>query len=259
MYYLYIDESGDDSLVLPLHTMFYDNTVRYFVVGGIIVDEDGKKQFEQTLNNIMTDYFPGITLPPNFKLHYEGLRNKCYPKFPYNTLSETAKYEITNKMFEAICSINCKLLSVSINVKRHADHYKDKAANPRAYALLLLMERFQYFLEEVGEKGVGIYERYNKHLRRKVESVQHGLLSRDRFPKPTDFTNVSRSIKSGEPSIDRVLQFTDFFVYTHYIKNMSHGAKADRWYSINHKYYNLDHKLQFKRGNYDVEYDNEDP
>ena len=252
MYYLYIDESGDDSPP-KLHELFYDNTTRFFVVGGIIVDDAGKSRFEQSLDKIMAEYFSGISLPSNFKLHYEGLRNKRHPKFPYTLLTDAQKYEIVDKMFDAICSIDCRLVSVSINVTKHFYQYA-QPASPRAYTLLALMERFQYFLQDIGAKGEGIYEKYDRHLRHRVESVQGWLVKIDKFPKPVDFVNVSNRISSGEPSTHRVLQFTDFFVYTHYMKNFSKGAKADRWHSIKHKYYNLDYFQQFKRGNYDIEY-----
>ena len=44
------------------------------------------------------------------------------------------------------------LLSVSIDLKKHCKKYL-RPVNPIAYGLYLILERFQYFLEDYNGKG----------------------------------------------------------------------------------------------------------
>ena len=193
-------------------------------------------------------YFRDVELPSNFKLHYHDLRNKI---FPYSSLPNQERRAVANQIFSAIKSIDCSLISVTLNLYYHCYHYS-KPVSPRAYTLRLLLERFQYFLEDNNERGDASYERYNSQLRKKVELAQKHLLANDNFPKPTTLSNLSKRVKSGDPLKEPVLQFADFFVYIPWIRSTTNCQALDRWNEIKHKYYNLDHSFLFKRGNLEI-------
>ena len=94
LYYFYMDESGVDTLVEdPRKQDFgYD----WFTMGGLIVDDQGRKAFEDAHASIIDRYFydNGITLPNRFKLHYSELRQK---KYPYDKLpSTTQRHDIAD-------------------------------------------------------------------------------------------------------------------------------------------------------------------
>jgi hypothetical protein len=141
LYFLYIDESGD-------HDEYYDNffrgvskTSKFFTLGGIIVDDENRCEFERHFIEIKTRFFNDASLPSNFKLHYHDLRFKLRP---YEALSDQARYSLMDVIFDKIVSTKCNLLSVTIDKKKHFTKYS-KPANPRAYSLYVMLERFQYF------------------------------------------------------------------------------------------------------------------
>ncbi len=59
MYTLYIDESGDEG---PPGDSIHS---RWFTTGGIIVNDDGRRRFEQAHDRIIAEHFTdkGIALP----------------------------------------------------------------------------------------------------------------------------------------------------------------------------------------------------
>jgi hypothetical protein len=245
LHYLYIDESGDEGDITPADLLLGKRKV--FTVGGIIVDAHNRELFENNWRDVIDTYFSGIELPPNFKLQYHQLRKEKDRKFPFDRLSDSERYDIIERMYNAIRSIDCHLISVSLNIPAHYKQYS-KPISPRAYTLLLLMERFQYFLEDYGSKGEASYERYTKGMQEKVEDAQIQLLSFDNFPKPTDFKYAPRKIKSGDPTKEHMLQFSDFFVYAPYIRHTYNHHRTDKWNSVAHKYYNLNYRHWYKRG-----------
>lgn len=74
---------------------------------------------------------------------------------------------LANHFFEAIKTIDCKLLSVSVDLKKHCEKYS-MPVNVTAYTLYLILEGFQYFLEELDEYGKVIYERFGGSLRKEL-------------------------------------------------------------------------------------------
>ena len=158
------------------------------------MDGIDRYNFKSALEAICLHYFRDVELPSNFKLHYHDLRNKI---FPYSSLPNQERWAVANQIFSAIKSIDCSLISVTLDLYSHC-YYYSKPVSPRAYTLRLLLERFQYFLEDNNERGDASYERYNSQLRKKVELAQKHLLANDNFPKPTTLSNLSKRVKSGE-------------------------------------------------------------
>lgn len=168
--------------------------------------------------------FNNVSLPSNFKLHYFELREA---RPPYNQLSKEDRHEIANKVFRTIANIDCKLLSITLDIHNHCIKYS-RPFGPRAYALFLMLERFQYFLEDNNESGEAVYERYNSRVRKNVELLHAHLKDSPSFPQYTNFSNIVGSIKDGDPLLEPVLQFADFFAYIPWITRSSSYQKIWR-------------------------------
>jgi hypothetical protein len=234
LYYLYIDESGDEGDYLDGNGQIIVGSSRFFTAGGIIVKDTDVQLFENEYNNIITNYFAGITLPPRFKLHYYSLRMNHYP---YNQLSNTRRLEIPQKIFDLIRTLDCSLLSVTIDLASHCTY--PRPANPRAYSLLLILERFQYFLEANNSTGKAIYERFNAKMRKKAELELKWLQSIPTFPTPTNLNNIHRKVITGDPTREPILNIADFFASLPYTFRNTFGRIKTDFDYVKPKYYNL--------------------
>lgn len=232
LYYFYIDESGTDTRVSnPSKKTFGSD---WFTAGGIIVDDAGKAEFENVHKAIMHRYFAsnGIKIDAKkFKLHYNELRQK---RPPYDNLSYHERRGIANDVFDAICRIDCTLISVSINKEKHASKYVHPAP-PKTYTLLACLERFQFFLEDNGGGGIAYYEEFTNAMRRKITEDMYGLQSITDFH--STLGKIKGKVRTGKPSTDVILQFSDFFVYAPQINFVTNHAKKCRLEQIYHKYY----------------------
>lgn len=235
MYYFYIDESGVEGLVADPTKKNFDSD--WFTAGGIIVNDDAKQKFEHIQHTIIDDCFTskGIQLPPDFKLHYREMRQKVYP---YDQLSDQERWGIANTIFDSINSIDCKLVSTTIHKPSHEANY-EWSVNVRAYTLLLCLERFQYFLEDVNGEGRAIYERFTNNLRRKMSGELYRLQAIPTFPYFTNLDKIKGKVRNGDPTREVILQFSDFFVYAPHIKLVTCHRKERRWQQIKGKYYEL--------------------
>lgn len=231
MYHLYIDESGDEGDYVNSNGTIIAGSSKYFTIGGIIVKDTDVTKFNTDYSDIISTYFNGITLPSNFKLHYYPLRH-CKP--PYDQLSQTARDSIEKEVFDSILRNDCTLLSVTIDLEKHCTY--PRPANPRAYSLLLMLERFQYFLAEQNSIGVAIYERFNAKMRKKAEMEMRRLQKIPSFPVPTQLNNVRRRIMAGDPTQEPILNMADFFAFLPYQRRKTRIA-SNYFKSIKHKYY----------------------
>ncbi len=243
MYYLYIDESGDAGDYLDKHNKVIDGSSKFFTLAGIIVDDILKIKLNNEINSISNRYFSKTILPENFKIHYHPLRNK---RPPYDKLLDTQRFQLANDMFELIKKSNCHLLSVTINLDSHCTKY-GMSADPKAYAILILLERFQDFLEEHDAEGRAIYEKFNKKARKKTERTIKGLKEILQFRHYKKLDNIRGHVENGDPKTSPILQLADFFAYAVWIKQTTSNSSQTRWLSIKDKYYRLDY------GSYKVE------
>ena len=121
----------------------------------------------------------------------------------------------------------------------HAEQYVH-LVNPKSYALLTCLERFQFFLEDnsKSETGIAYYEEFTNSARRKITKEMDELRSIVNF-YPT-LERIKGKVGNGKPTKDVILQFADFFVYSPHIKFVTQHEKQNRWNEIRHKYYNGD-------------------
>jgi hypothetical protein len=60
LYYLYIDESGDDGHFVKQESATKGGSSRFFTLAGIIVHEDNVSTFDTALRTIISNFFPTI-------------------------------------------------------------------------------------------------------------------------------------------------------------------------------------------------------
>lgn len=186
-------------------------------------------------DRIIAKWFDSSVLPNDIVLHYYDLREA---RPPFDNFARQDRFAFANDMFNTIIRIDCALLSVTIDLDKHCKRYS-KPVNVRAYALLIMLERFQYFLERYDQHGEAIYEEFNSRLQKKAEITQRWLATRPTFPTPTSRENVAKQVKHGDPFREPMLQFADFFAFAPYIKCASKGKKTSRLDSVHHKYFNI--------------------
>lgn len=247
LYTLYIDESGDEGVFDISKYNNKDGSSRYFTLGGIIVHHENTSYFNNELENIKNDFFNHIS-NKNFKLHYVDLRNQWGV---FEGMNKIPRYNISNRIFDAVKSIDCNLLFITIDLHNHRIKYKNPVL-PRVYSLLLMKGWFQYFLEDRNDIGKIIYERYDTQFKKRVDFGQNFLNSHNSFPNLTNFSNIYGEIINGDPLLEPILQFVDFTAYPPYIKRWSNGKDVKRYEEIKYKYYNFDHQYQTRRGNVEL-------
>ena len=219
----------------PVH-MWKNPNNRWFTTGGIITNSEGKKQFEAAYEQIVKTYFinRGISLSPEFKLHYHELRqNTC----PYDQLSCEDRENVANDVFEHINNIDCRIVSATIDKFSHRKKYS-RPINVRAFTLLICLERFQYFLDEHQSEGSVIYEKFSRSQRIKITREMEYFQSIPNSPCPTNLPNIKGSVINGNPLQEKILQFSDFVVYAPYRYAVTEGGDDKRFNQIKDKYYN---------------------
>jgi hypothetical protein len=203
LYYLYIDESGTDDDYLDEYYNVSGKRSKYFTLGGIIVSEDTRQILNKHYYSIISRFFKGICLPTNFKLHYHDLRRR---KYPFSQLKDEERWLIADQMFNGIKLTKSYLVSVTIDKEKHCKRYS-RPVNPTGYGLYLMLERFQYFLEEHEDIGFAIFERFNSKMRKMVERVHKWLEFTGSFPIFTNFENIIRHVTNGNPAKEPLLQY----------------------------------------------------
>jgi len=247
LYHLYIDESGDLGDYLDESYRVIRGSSGFFTLAGIIVSDDEKERLDGAIRLAIDRYFSSIPLPERFKLHYHPLRNK---RDPYDKLSDTQRKTLADDVFDMIRRSDCALLSVTIDLKRHRKKYLIPA-DPQSYAMLIMLERFQDFLEENGGVGEAVYERFNKRARKRAERTMTGLREVLRFRHYRELSNISGHIRNGDPKTQPILQLADFFAYATRIRSTTDKKSEERWQSIKGKYFRLDHGW-YKAGNVEI-------
>ena len=206
-----------------------------FTLAGIIIDCQATDEVNDKIRRLALRYF-SQSIVDTTKLHYQPLIQNAPP---YNLLSSADRLRLADGVFEIICNSPCTLLPVTIDLENHFHKYKFPA-DPKAYAMLIMLERFQDFLESKDAEGTVLYERFNRRERRKVEIAMKGLKGLLAFRHHVELDNIIGNIQNGDPLKEPILQLADFFAYATQIKYKTEGQKKYRWESIKEKYFNLD-------------------
>ena len=232
-FFLYIDESGDPGRYLDANRNPISGSSEWFTLGGIIVDEETRLNMNMGVIDLALSFFPQSTVDKT-KLHYQQLIQKAPP---CDSLSDSDRLRLADGMFGIIRNSPCRLLSSAINLEKHFDKY-DEPEDPKAYALVLMLERFQDFLASKASQGIVKYERINRTERKRLKGAMKGL---KRMLAPSHYVelkNITGDIRSGDPLEEPILQLADFFAYATHVGYRSNWTKQDRWKSVKEKYYN---------------------
>ena len=244
MYYFFLDESGDPGDYISRDGSVIQGSSKFFTLAGIIVNEAEKDKLENCVKRLASNHFKPEQLNPDFKLHYQELiqgKNE-----PYNQLARHDRRKLADDVFSTIKQAECSLLSVTINLEQHCKKYRNPA-NPKAYSMLIALERFQVFLEEKGCVGLVIYERFYKRESKKIMNSLAGIKERLRPLHYKKLNSIEKNIQNGDPNQEPILQLADFFAYATQKMHESNFQKADRWKSIRSKYYKINGKF-FEKG-----------
>lgn len=233
VYTLYIDESGDpgkykaDNKIIP-------RSSKHFTLAGIIVQDRMIHSINVRIQNLIQKYFKST--PLNEKLH-------CYPLAqnlsPYNQLPPGDGLRLMNGAFEIICDSPCWLLSATINLEKYfTKGYPYE--NSKAFAMLLMLERFQRFLGLNNSAGNAIYESFGSGERRRIKRTVSALYGPLHIQHYDDINQILSRMQDGDPIKEPILQLADFCAYAIFTKHESDCHKYDRWNSIKQKYFELD-------------------
>lgn len=234
MFFLYIDESGDPGRYLDAnHNPILGSSER-FTLGSIIVDKNARRNINMDVTALALSFFPQSMLNKT-KLHYQQLIQKLPP---YDSLSDSDRLHLADGMFKIIRDSPCMLLSVTIDLANHFTQYS-YPINPKAYAILIMLERFQDFLMSKGAQGMVIYERISRRERKILKGTMNILKKVQTSKRRVELSNIMGDIQSGDPLEEPILQLADFFAYATQIMYKTNYKKMRRWESIKEKYYNL--------------------
>ena len=244
VHYLYIDESGDPGRYLDLNKKVILNSSKYFTLAGIIIDSQSAATVSNDVRKLALQYFPQ-SIVDTTKLHYNQLIQNAPP---YDSISDEDNLHLADGMFEIICNSSCTLLSVTIDLENHYKKYRLSAENPKAYAMLIMLERFQDFLESKDSQGAVFYERFNRRERRNIEITMKRLKKMLKSKRYVELNNIIGNIRNGDPLKEPILQLADFFAYATQIMYRTKGEKKRRWDSIKEKYFKFN-GAYYDRGN----------
>lgn len=233
-YFLYIDESGDPGRYVEGQPK-YNSSSKFFTLAGIVVSGNDADDMEYQVKAVVEKYLEPKTLTPNFKLHYHHLVQGAPP---YSTLSGESRRRLADDMFNILIRSHCRLLSVTLDLDTHYRRYV-RPADPKAYTLLMMLERFQDFLADKQSTGLAIYERFTHAERTRIQNQMRELRWALSERHHVELKNILGSVRNGEPVEHPILQLADFFAYAVHIKATTHGEKQNRWKSIKSKYYKL--------------------
>ncbi len=151
MYLMYIDESGDTS-------MLEQGGSKVLVVSGCIIDEKDKQEIEAQLRCIKKKYYqnPDIEIKSNF-LRYANPNITDPNKSSPIKLYDKVQYAALQKDIQAFLkSIPVILISSIIDKKGYWTQYPSQ--NPYEIAYIFLLERFQTFLQYKNALGLCIID-----------------------------------------------------------------------------------------------------
>ena len=242
-YSLYIDESGDPGRYTKRHDPFKDSS-KYFVLGGIIVENGDIERMEKSVRDIIDNYFTNREIDKPAKLHYSQMVQN---RPPYDKLSGEDKRNLADDVFNIISAHPCVLLSVALDLENHYGKYI-QPFNPKAYTLLVMMERFQLFLSGKQSMGIAFYEEF--HYKERV-NIQNIMLASQRMLSPirhVSLNNIHENIKDGDPIKQPILQLADFFAYATHVNYRTDRTKRTRWNYVKRKHFKFEGSY-YTRGN----------
>ena len=146
LFRIYIDEVGNPDLN---HS---DNpNHRFLSLTGVIIESDHVKSvIFPRLEQLKSKYFDSHPDDPVI-LHRKEMVNRLPP---FESLSdETTRIAFNNELLSLLRSFQYSVISVCIDKKSHRDTYTVWQYDPYHYCLVVLLERYIFFLERMKARG----------------------------------------------------------------------------------------------------------
>ena len=139
MFIMYVDESGVESV--------YDKT-EYFVTAGVIVHEDYLETFKTEIRDYVNQNFRDAYADAEIHVHdmYKG-------KKLFFGLNQSQKLALLTSLYTKIDGLQFTAIAIGINKKKFAQRHSN-LHEILDYGHMLLVERFDNFIEENDSKGI---------------------------------------------------------------------------------------------------------
>lgn len=186
-YRMYVDEVGNPDLASsenPLH--------RFLSLTGVIIDLNYVSRIlHPQMEQLKSDYFDSHPDDPVI-FHRKELLNA---KHPFGALRDSeTRSRFDEDLLESLNKWEYIVISVCLDKKSHKDTYQVWRYDPYHYCLVLLMERFTFFLEQREAKGDVMAEsRGGKEDMRLKKSFSRLWSEGTEYMNPERFHNVFTS------------------------------------------------------------------
>ncbi len=145
-----------------MHLFYFDETKyepsgRYFFIGGIVVRDADVLALEATLTQIQQNFFGTSFLTRETEMHGKDI---FHGKGVFKSRKLTDRIKLLTDITTFFCDAKLPIRIVKIDVPAHRAKYK--FAQPEyQLGLMLILERFSDFLDEVNDLGMvfGDYEK----------------------------------------------------------------------------------------------------
>jgi len=135
----------------------YEPTGQYFLIGGIIVRDSDVLSLETTLTQIQQNFFGTSILTRDTEMHGKDI---FHGKGVFKSRKLQDRMKLLADLTTFLCDAKLPIHIVKIDVPAHRAKYK--FAQPEyQLGLMLILERFSAFLDEVNDLGMvfGDYEK----------------------------------------------------------------------------------------------------
>lgn len=209
-YRLYVDEVGN-----PDFGSCHNNNHRFLSLTGVILDlEHVQEVVHPEMEKLKEDFFEHHPDEPLI-LHRKEILN-AKPPFE-NLKDENIRDKFNQKFLDLLKSWDYSIITVCIDKRMHQEKYTEWRFEPYHYCLEVLLERYLYFLDSVGQKGDAMAESRGGKEDRKLKEVylrlwQNGThyLAGERFQDC--FTSKQLKIKAKANNISG-LQLADLVAH----------------------------------------------
>lgn len=246
MYFLYLDESGDDG----------ETGSNFYVLAGLAIKDSLLTSLQARVRSLIDERFkpwevahsPDMYFKENFKrprlvdepdaivllrpeLHYADLISN---KRPYNTLDDAQRKELADEVFRIIVEADAKLFAVVIDKQKHFAKY----ALPKPvdlFAVEMIVERFQAYLESQSDVGVLVYDQKDRHnnviFRNFVDTLRSNGTAMTTIPR------IVENLMFLPSDLSEPLQLADFCAHAVFMKHERN--KANRFSEIRRKFFSV--------------------
>ncbi len=227
MYFLYLDESGDDG----------ESGSKFYVLAGIAIKDSLLASLQTSVRSLVDSTFnpweeahvPQMYFKESFKdrklpreveevvmlrpeLHYTDLISD---KRPYNTLSSAQKKGLADAVFSIINKADVKLFAVAIDKGRHFAKY----ALPKPvdlFSVEMIAERFQWYLDAQFDVGVLVYDQKDRHNNDIFRNFVDTLRSKGTAMRP--IPRIVENMMFLPSNLSEALQLADFCAHAVFMK-----------------------------------------